>query len=230
MPTINAKDLGLTPQEARMTFSGLTRNQAVAKISQIQEEQKLKKMSEQTSSIINEMSQQGVPAEEVSKAITATKDLDQGTRESVLRSYIESKNKGAQPTELGIEASGRATEILNDFENKGIGKLAVGKSRAPFGWIASMLPGTESGDFTKKVNSLKSALSADASKYLKGQGAMSDAERQMLSEAVSDLSVSQSEEAFKKSVQDIINKLNPKGSGESAKSGVTSSGIKFTIE
>lgn len=228
MPTINARDLGLTPQEAKAMFTGLNRNEAIAKISQLQAEQKQKKESEATSALVNEMSQAGLSSDEISKAVSSTSGLDQMTRESVLRSFL-SNNSPSKPTEMGIEAGQKASEILNEF-NKGEGRLAVGGSRMPFGWIAGMIPGTESSDFTKKVDTLKSKLSLDAAKYLKGSGQVSDAERKMLSEAVSNLSLSQSEGEFAKSLQEIIDRLNPKNRQDQVTSGETSNGIKFTIQ
>jgi hypothetical protein len=55
---------------------------------------------------------------------------------------------------------------------------------------------------------LKSQLSLEAIKYLKGQGQVSDAERRILAEAVSELNLSQTESAFEESLQQIIDKLS----------------------
>lgn len=140
----------------------------------------------------------------------------------------------SNPTEMGIQAGQEAQSILNEFDS-GKGKLAVGKS-APIGWLAGVIPGTETGDFKKRVDMLKGKLSVDASRYLKGQGQMSDAERELLKNAVSDLQYSQSEEAFKNSLKQIIDKLSPKKNktenqnNQPVTSGITSTGIKFTVQ
>src|SRR3990167_1785175 len=72
---------------------------------------------------------------------------------------------------------------------------AVGKSRilTPF---FDLIPGTRRADFLVQFNNVKSLLSLDNVKYLKGQGQVSDAERKLLSEASAKLDLSQSESEF----------------------------------
>ena len=108
-------------------------------------------------------------------------------------------------TELGKAALGTATTLMDMF-NKGKGTSMVGASRIFGGGIA--FPGTDSADFGNNFDSLKSQLALEGIKYLKGQGAVSDAERALLAQAVTKLSLSQSEDEFKKTLQGIIDKLS----------------------
>lgn len=197
MPTINAKDLGLSPQEAKMMFSGLTRTQAVSKIAQLQEEQKLRKQSEATSSIINEMSQNGVPSEEVTKAITATKDLDQTTRESVLKSYIANKQKSDQSMNSIFGDKINKIEGLKDNEYK---DLAVGTGFFSRGDVTLGSPITSvknlfnkgKNDFIGTVEQLTKQETIDkigeARKAGVTFGALSDAELDLLLQTASKIS------------------------------------------
>ena len=107
-------------------------------------------------------------------------------------------------TEMGKEALKTAQDLMTKFNN-GTGTSAVGGSRI-FGF--QYIPGTAPSDFSIEFDSLKNKLSLDAVKYLKGQGQVSDSERAMLQSAVTGLNLSQSEEEFKKTLQDIIDKLS----------------------
>lgn len=71
-----------------------------------------------------------------------------------------------------------------------------------------MIPGTARANFVTDFNALKSLLSLDGVRYLKGQGAVSDAERALLSQAVTKLNLSQSEAEFKSTLNSIIAKLD----------------------
>ncbi len=107
-------------------------------------------------------------------------------------------------TELGKAALSTAKDLLSKFETGGGYNNAVGASIYPNRFA---VPGTQRSDFIIGFNSLKSQLALEAVKYLKGQGAVSDAERALLSQAATRLNLSQSEDEFKKTLQDIVSKL-----------------------
>lgn len=106
-------------------------------------------------------------------------------------------------TELGKAAMNTAQQLLAKFQSGG-GNDAVGLNSL-FNRIA--LPGTAKANFINDFNSLKSQLALEGVKYLKGQGAVSDAERALLAQATSKLSLKQSKAEFQKTLNDIITKL-----------------------
>lgn len=110
-------------------------------------------------------------------------------------------------TELGLSAKQTAQDLLKKLEDRK-GTSAVGGSRFLGGGSWLTFPGTDKQDFINTFDSLKSQLALEGVKYLKGQGAVSDAERALLSQAVTKLSLSQSEEEFKKTLQGVIDRLN----------------------
>lgn len=120
-------------------------------------------------------------------------------------------------TEIGKQALATAKELLTKFQSGGGYNNAVGGSSL-FNSLA--LPGTQRSDFKIAFQSLKDQLSLDAVKLLKGQGAVSDAERALLASAVTKLNLSQSEGDFKKTLQDVISKLE--GNASSAPTGDSS--------
>jgi hypothetical protein len=81
-------------------------------------------------------------------------------------------------------------------------KWAVGGSS-----LLPVMPGSAAADFVVQFNNMKSLLSLDNVKFLKGQGQVSDAERKLLAEASAKLDRSQSEKEFQKSLNDIITAL-----------------------
>ncbi len=68
-------------------------------------------------------------------------------------------------------------------------------------------------NFVNLFNTLTANRSLDGVKFLKGQGSVSDAERLLLKQAMSELNLAQGEDAFKSSLQAIIDKLEGNGSG-----------------
>lgn len=110
-------------------------------------------------------------------------------------------------TELGKAARNTAQDLLNKFD-LGKGTSAVGKSALLGSFGAALLPGTERADFVNTLESLKSQLALEGVKYLKGQGAVSDAERALLQKAVTKLNPNQSETEFRKTLEDIIARLD----------------------
>jgi hypothetical protein len=115
---------------------------------------------------------------------------------------------GATTSELKTNALTSANALLEKF-NAGRGTSAVGSSRLlyPFGTI----PGTNAKDFEIQYNNLKSLLSLDNIKLLKGQGAVSDSERQLLANASAKLDLAQSEPEFKSALTDIVKSLGGSG-------------------
>lgn len=92
-----------------------------------------------------------------------------------------------------------AEELLKSFDSFGIAGAPVG-----FTTILGTLPGTRARDFSVNFDNLKSLLSLDNVKLLKGQGAVSDAERQLLADASTKLNRGQSPAEFKKTLSEIV--------------------------
>lgn len=106
---------------------------------------------------------------------------------------------GKPTSELKLTARDSAKALL-DKVISGTGTSAVGTSRI-FG--TQYIPGTRGSDFTVQFDNLKSLLSLDNIKLLKGQGQVSDAERKLLSDASAKISLSQSEKEFKSALQEV---------------------------
>jgi hypothetical protein len=120
-----------------------------------------------------------------------------------------------------------AQNLLTMFQ--GGNKFAVGGSS-----IFGTLPGTKSRDFVTQFNNLKSLLSLDNIKLLKGQGAVSDAERNLLAQASSKLELSQSEAEFENSLGTIIKALSGTGGAQTSNAPTgnsyqSSSGKTYTL-
>lgn len=118
-----------------------------------------------------------------------------------------------QNDQLKTDALTSAQQLLNSFDNSS-GFLGIGGSKSAVGTSSFLpvVPGTQAANFVANLDSLKALLSLDNVKYLKGQGAVSDAERGLLASAATQLSRSQSEDQFKTTLQDIITKLQKFGS------------------
>ncbi len=127
-----------------------------------------------------------------------------GTSKAEAKAIIAARPKD---TSLKDTARSSAEELLRKMD-AGEGTSAVGRSNL-FG-LATVIPGTEARDFQNQFNNLKSLLSLDNVKLLKGQGQVSDAERALLAAASANLDLGQSEEEFKKNLQDIIKSLSGK--------------------
>lgn len=133
---------------------------------------------------------------------------DKGMRNAVTVALTASGNDlmgKPTKTELGQQTLDSANKLMEMF-NAGQGTSMVGSSRIFGGGIA--FPGTNSADFETLFNNLLANRSLEGVKFLKGQGQVSDAERLLLKQAMNNLSLSQSEDAFKKNLQTIIDKLN----------------------
>ncbi len=156
--------------------------------------------------------------------ITDIPSTDKGLRNAVTVALNSNGNQAnGKPTTsaLGIQALQTAKSLLEKV-NSGTGTSAVGGSRVFGGALAGATPGTNASNFSNDFNTLKSQLSLDAVKYLKGQGAVSDAERALLASAVTKLNLSQSDDEFKTTLQGIINTL------EDGKTSDTGNGFDVT--
>lgn len=118
-------------------------------------------------------------------------------------------------TELGKSALTSAKMLMQKVtDGTGFaGSVGAKGISSLFGIKGTPMAGSQASDFASQFDALKSQLSLDGVKYLKGQGAVSDAERALLASATSNLNRSQSEAEFKKSLQAIIDKLS--GTSES---------------
>lgn len=110
-------------------------------------------------------------------------------------------------SQIKNDALKSAKDLLTKFD-AGTGTAAVGGSRI-FG--TQYIPGSAPKDFEIQFNNLKSLLSLDNVKLLKGQGAVSDAERALLASASTKLDLAQSEPEFRAALSDIITGLSGQG-------------------
>jgi hypothetical protein len=139
--------------------------------------------------------------------------------------------KVAEASETKQNALKSAQDLLTKFD-AGEGTSAVGFSRV-LGW--QMIPGTAPKDFEVQFNNLKSLLSLDNVKLLKGQGQVSDAERRLLSEASAKLDLAQSESEFRAALVDVNKALSGStggGATEQPKVGDTQEvdGLSYTFD
>lgn len=119
-----------------------------------------------------------------------------------------------QTSQIKQDALASANDLLTQFNAGNTG--AVGGSSI---FNFATIPGSDKANFINALNTLKSQLSLSNVNLLKGQGAVSDAERALLAAASSKLSTTQSETEFKKTLQDVINALSGKDGGLSATPG-----------
>lgn len=107
-----------------------------------------------------------------------------------------------QVSETKTNALKTAKDILTDLDN-GKGNLGVLRLTG-----AQKIPGTTAYKFDVNVNNLKSLLSLDNVKLLKGQGQISDAERRLLEQATSKLDEGLSSGDFRSALNDVITSLS----------------------
>lgn len=113
------------------------------------------------------------------------------------------------PTPLNavqIQALQSAKDLLTKFDS-GV-TSAVGRSNLLGSFGYSLVPGTDRADFIAQFDNLKSLLSLDNIKLLKGQGQVSDAERKLLADASTKLNRNQSESEFRATLLGIIDTFN----------------------
>lgn len=120
-------------------------------------------------------------------------------REKQATTQVIDPTTGKPTSELKLQAKDSAKALL-DKVISGKGTSAVGGSRI-FG--TQYIPGSKGADFTVQFDNLKSLLSLDNIKLLKGQGQVSDAERKLLSDASAKISLSQSEKEFKSALSEV---------------------------
>lgn len=125
------------------------------------------------------------------------------------------KDKDAAETAQSMKenALNSAQQLLTKFDS-GV-KGAVGTSGI-FNKIT--IPGSKRADFIVQFNNLKSLMSLENVKLLKGQGQVSDAERRLLDQASAKLDLNQSESEFRSALAEIIQALggSEAGGGENS--------------
>lgn len=131
-----------------------------------------------------------------------------------------------QNDQLKTNALTSAQQLIGSFDNSNggiLGLLGLGGSKQAVGGSSFLpvIPGTQTADFVANLDNLKSLLSLDNVKYLKGQGAVSDAERKLLSDSATQLSRAQSEPEFRATLQKIIDGLNKFGGTDSSGGGAS---------
>lgn len=112
-------------------------------------------------------------------------------------------------SELKTNALSSAQSLLEKIKS-GTGTSAIGGSRL---FQLQNIPGTNAKDFQVQLDNLKSLLSLDNVKLLKGQGQVSDSERLLLERASGKLDPGQSEASFKSAVEDVVKALSGEQSG-----------------
>lgn len=144
---------------------------------------------------------------EGSTKITDIPASDKGMRNAVtvaLQSYGNQPDGRPTTTEIGLQTLDAAKRLKEMFD-KGQGTSVVGTSRI---FNAGLdLPGSDAANFKNLFETLIANRSLEGVKFLKGQGQVSDAERLLLKNAMSELNLNQGEAEFKKSLQRIIDKL-----------------------
>jgi len=111
---------------------------------------------------------------------------------------VAEKAQSSEPSPLQQGALTSAQDLLKKFD-AGTGTSAVGKSSFLGSLGYGLIPGTERADFVTQFDNFKAQADLANAKYLKGSGAVSDAERKLLSNATK-LDRSQSEKEFRKSL------------------------------
>ena len=124
-------------------------------------------------------------------------------------------------SELKTNALASVNALLDKIKT-GSGTSAIGGTRL-FG--LQYLPGSAPRDFQVQLDNLKSLLSLDNVKLLKGQGQVSDAERLLLERASGKLDPSQSPKSFKSALEDIQKALSGEVGGQS----VSVNGQQYTV-
>lgn len=154
--------------------------------------------------------------------VTEAKELGvpYGTKESAAYGMAAGAGKN-QAGELKTQALTSAKELLTKFQ--GGSKWAVGGTS-----LFGTLPGTQSRDFKVQFNNLKSLLSLDNVKFLKGQGQVSDAERKLLAEAAAKLELGQSESEFEDALKKIVISLSGAGEKTTATQSSSTTANTFT--
>lgn len=155
-----------------------------------------------------------------SAKITDIPAAQKGMRDAVVIALQASGNTlSGKPTstELGKRSAQAAKDLLQKVID-GQGTSAVGGSRFFTGGSLAF-PGSDKAEFQIDFQNLKDMLSLDGTKYLKGQGAVSDAERALLASAVTKLNLSQGDGAegeFAKTLKGIVTQLEGGGDDTSA--------------
>lgn len=130
-----------------------------------------------------------------------------------------------QASSLKTDALTSAKALLDKF-TKGDGTSAVGMSRA---LGLQNIPGSAPADFQIQYNNLKSLLSLDNVKLLKGQGAISENERKLLADASTKLNLAQSEGEFKTTLTDLVTALSGEtGADTTGANGNTTGSVNVT--
>lgn len=120
-------------------------------------------------------------------------DVPKNLKNAVIQAYAEST--GTNVSQLSRDALTTVDKLITDFEK---GKGAVGMSS-----VIPNIPGTDSKNYERLFEQFKSLLSLDNIKYLKGTGAISDAEQRMLANAATNLGLDMSETEFKNTLNTL---------------------------
>lgn len=152
-------------------------------------------------------------------------------QEQKLKADLASKNmtideKTGEPrgmTQEELKSQGTQSEAKNQIITN-IKDLLSGDTNPITGLIRyGFIPGTEAKSKQVIFDNLKSLLSLDNIKYLKGQGAVSDAERKLLEKASSRLDPTMSDKDFRKELENLYKGLTGENITEKQKG-------RFTIE
>ncbi len=132
------------------------------------------------------------------------------TKAEAISSIKGSSGKPAPLNPVQQNALTSAEQLLEALNSNfgGLDRFSIPRGNAPIGNIRGALPqlmaGQAGADFIINFDNLKSLLSLDNVKLLKGQGAVSDAERRLLADGSTKLNRRQSPAEFKKTLEDIV--------------------------
>jgi hypothetical protein len=176
------------------------------------ERNELLKKAEISQSFLDSMPSQGTTAKtEIVEAGGRKLLINMMTGDTIKDLGSAPLSTSQQTQETANKAEAEKAQLALSTAQELMQKVQSGYGMAAVGGVSSFLgniPGTKGYEFKNQFDKLKALLSLDMAKYLKGSGQISDAERQMLANAATDLSRGMSEQAFKAKLQDVINVLN----------------------
>jgi hypothetical protein len=122
------------------------------------------------------------------------KDLAGAEREKMM-GEMQGKQDSAAPSDLATADS--ALELINSIKNDPARERGTGMSS-----VGNVIPGTSGFDFQKKVDQAKSGAFLTAIQQMRGMGALSNAEGQTATQAVTRMSTAMTEQGFNEALAD----------------------------
>jgi hypothetical protein len=123
-----------------------------------------------------------------------SKDLAGAEREKMM-GEMQGKQDSAAPSDLATADS--ALDLINSIKNDPARERGTGMSS-----LGNVIPGTSGYDFQKKVDQAKSGAFLTAIQQMRGMGALSNAEGQTATQAVTRMSTAMTEQGFNEALAD----------------------------